>query len=86
MLVMGTNTGDDESIDSKALEAEIASSVHAHVRTVERRFLGLKGKGKVAQRVNAALASRGLRVHCGRVSHRSEPPRAADLSVMPRQA
>jgi len=42
--------------------ADIAAEAHAHVRTVERRLLGLKVKGRVAQRVDVAIARRGIAV------------------------
>lgn len=64
------------NVDEAEIEA-IAAEAHAHARSVERRLLGLKIRGRVAARVDAAIARRGLRLHCIRVDAASEPPRAA---------
>jgi len=42
--------------------ATMAAEAHAHVRTVERRLLGLKVKGRVARRVDEVIARRGISV------------------------
>jgi len=44
----------DETIDT------IAEETASHRRTVERRLLGLPVRGRVATRVDAVLAKRGL--------------------------
>lgn len=49
---------------------QIADAALAHVRSVERRMLGLPVRGRVADRIDAELAKRGLTVH-----HPSEAPR-----------
>ncbi|HWL85635.1 MAG TPA: hypothetical protein VNO21_07525 [Polyangiaceae bacterium] len=46
----------DQIIKSVADEADV------HERSVERRLLGLRVKGRVAKRVDAVLERRGLRV------------------------
>jgi hypothetical protein len=54
MTTAHTPTLTDETIDS------IADETASHRRTVERRLLGLPVRGRVASRVDAVLAKRGL--------------------------
>ena len=63
---MGTDdTSSDATTETSAVVPttteiqEIAEEAIAHVRTVERRLLGLHVRGRVGERVDAALVRRG---------------------------
>lgn len=48
-------------IDDQTI-SEIADESHSHPRSVERRLLRLPVRGRVEQRIDAALQRRGLRL------------------------
>ena len=54
----------------------VAEEALAHKQTVERRMLGLRVRGRVGQRIDAALAKRGIKPGAV-VPNAAEPPPAA---------
>ena len=58
-MVTMTDSDGPAPITDATIE-DIAAEALSHTRTVERRLLRLPVKGKVAERVDAALVRRGL--------------------------